>query len=278
MPQIHFRFYHPSPQLRPYVRYYWALDSSEAFSALTFPIGCPQIIFHRKSPLFIPELSSYQSPFTVSGQVNFPSHLSSVGGLDMIVTVFHPHALRHFIATPVNEFYNREISGFDLSERSLGELAVKVSDCDDELRCVTMIDRWLSARLCARQYEKRSHINNLNFRRMDIAVRNILKSPCTPAAELAGMTCLSPKQFGRLFGDYVGMNPKEYSRIVRFQKSLWYMQNAASPINYAGLSEACGYADQSHLIREFKLFSGHTPKSLMTTAIPYSDLFTNPLT
>ena len=46
-----------------YVRYYWALESDEPFSVLTFPIGCPQIIFHKKTPLYIPELHNSQSQF-----------------------------------------------------------------------------------------------------------------------------------------------------------------------------------------------------------------------
>lgn len=45
----------PKEELRPYVRYYWMLESDEPFSVLTFPTGWPQMIFHRRSPLFIPE-------------------------------------------------------------------------------------------------------------------------------------------------------------------------------------------------------------------------------
>lgn len=58
------RFYKPCSALQPYVRYYWVLKSRESFSTLTFPIGCPQIIFHKRSPLFIPELSVSQNKVT----------------------------------------------------------------------------------------------------------------------------------------------------------------------------------------------------------------------
>ncbi len=46
------KIYQPRAELRSYVRYYWALEGDEPFSVLTFPIGCPQIIFHKKSPLY----------------------------------------------------------------------------------------------------------------------------------------------------------------------------------------------------------------------------------
>ena len=58
----------PSEKLRSFVRYYWVLESNEPFSVLTFPIGCPQIIFHRKTPLYIPELDKSQSNFTIRGE------------------------------------------------------------------------------------------------------------------------------------------------------------------------------------------------------------------
>jgi len=104
------RIIQPKQELRPYVRYYWMLEDDEPFSVLTFPIGCLQIIFHRKSPLYVPELNSLQNRFTISGQVNFPSHIQSDGNLDMIVAVFYPHTIGMFIDTPPSAFYNREIS------------------------------------------------------------------------------------------------------------------------------------------------------------------------
>jgi AraC-like DNA-binding protein len=73
------------------------------------------------------------------------------------------------------------------------------------------------------------------------------------------------------------MNPKEYSRIVRFQKALWLMQHQQGKTNEADLAYTSGYADQSHLIREFKHLCGYTPLSLLEVSTPYSDLFTTPI-
>jgi len=75
----------------------------------------------------------------------------------------------------------------------------------------------------------------------------------------------------------VGINPKEYTRIVRFQKALEQMQHQSGEINQAQIAYASGYADQSHCIREFKKFSGYTPTSLLKVSNPYSDLFTSPV-
>lgn len=106
------RIYQPREELRRYVRYYWVLECDEPFSVLTFPIGCPQMIFHRRSLLFIPKLSSRQDKFTISRQVNFPAHIVSDGDAAMIVAVFYPHTIGMFIDTPPSAFYNQEISGY----------------------------------------------------------------------------------------------------------------------------------------------------------------------
>ena len=100
--------------------------------------------------------------------------------------------------------------------------------------------------------------------------------PETSVTELASVTCLSKKQFERLFNELVGANPKEYARIVRFQKSLNLLQHCSEDTNLSQLAYQCGYADQSHFIREFKQFSGYTPLSLLNVCKPYSDLFSNP--
>lgn len=271
-----FTFYRPSPQLAPYIRYYWALRLPRFSSTLTFPIGCPQIIFHRKTPFFIPELSASQPCFTISGQVNFPSHILSEGELDTIVAVFHPHALSMFIGPVLHDFYNIEISGHDLSDRQLDSLAYDVGNCEDIPACVSMIDSWLLTRLKSTQSRKYSAMKALNFRRLDAALIQIMNKPDTRMDKLFELSCLGKKQFERLFRTHIGMNPKEYSRIVRFQKALRHMQRHEHTVDYAEIVHSCGYADQSHFIREFKLFTAHTPTSLLTVTKPYSDLFSDP--
>lgn len=73
------------------------------------------------------------------------------------------------------------------------------------------------------------------------------------------------------------MNPKEYARIVRFQKSLKLMQNQTENISQTQIAYQCGYSDQSHFIREFRELSRYTPLSLIKICEPHSDLFTTPI-
>lgn len=60
------------------------------------------------------------------------------------------------------------------------------------------------------------------------------------------------------FREVVGLAPKQYQRILRFQRALRAMR-APSPAPLAAIASGCGYADQAHLSREFREFSGLTP-------------------
>lgn len=68
----------------------------------------------------------------------------------------------------------------------------------------------------------------------------------------------SRKHAIKLFKNHAGLSPKEVQKVIRFDKTLKKISQV--PIkSWAGFAYECGYADQSHLIREFKNFSGYTP-------------------
>ena len=240
------------------------LEIDEPFRVLTFPIGCPQIIFHRRSPLYIPETGQSQSRFTLSGQVNFPAHIQSYGNLEMIVAVLYPHTIGMFIDTPPSAFYNLEISGYDVENQQMAQLADRIFECHDSESAIPLMEQWLTSRIKP----------SLNIRRTGATLSTMLLNPSTQIDRLAEIACLGKKQFLRVFRECVGMNPKEYGRIARFQRALWMMQHGSR--DYADIAYSNGYSDQSHFIREFRQFSSLTPKQLVEYQPPYSDLFTNP--
>ncbi|HIR83122.1 MAG TPA: AraC family transcriptional regulator [Candidatus Cryptobacteroides pullicola] len=268
-----FKFYKPCKELQPYVRYYWVFKSSRPLNTLTFPIGCPQIIFHKRTPLYIPELRTVQSEFTISGQVNYPSHLYADGNVEMIVVVFQPYSLKAFLNLPISLLHNQELSGYDLENKNLKQLAAQIFDSEDSRSCVSIIEQWLLLQITNVQTSKTAY----DIERITAAMKRLSAMPATPVTELASTACLGKKQFERLFNELIGANPKEYARIVRFQKSLKLLQHYPEDANLAQMAYQCAYADQSHFIREFKRFSGHTPLALLNVCKPYSDLFSNPI-
>ncbi len=260
-------FHRPSERLRPFIRYYWILNANENLDVLTYPIGCPQLIFHRLNRFYIPELECKQASFSISGQVNFPARIKSEGELETIVVVFHPHAISTIFNIPVSAFYNQEIDGYSLGDKNLNSLANYILNSDTCNEAIKMIEEFLLSRL--------DETRIYNFNRMGASLRHLLIDTAISVDEMAQHACLSRKQFGRVFFNAVGMKPKEYSEVARFQKSLWMMQRGAR--SFAEIAYSCGYSDQSHFIRECRRFSGLTPTELLQKQPVYSDLFTSPV-
>jgi AraC-like DNA-binding protein len=71
-------------------------------------------------------------------------------------------------------------------------------------------------------------------------------------------TGYSPKHFISLFRDAVGLTPKHYYRVKRFTAALQTIAGGAGS-SLAETAASSGYADQSHLTREFRAFAGITP-------------------
>lgn len=69
---------------------------------------------------------------------------------------------------------------------------------------------------------------------------------------------LSRRRFIERFNAAVGLTPKRYCRLQRFQRALSAARRGA-PVNWAALAMDCGYYDQSHFTHEFREFSGLTP-------------------
>jgi AraC-like DNA-binding protein len=89
-------------------------------------------------------------------------------------------------------------------------------------------------------------------------------------ATLSEHVGLSARRFTRLFSLEVGLTPKVYARIQRFQRALGCMQQSNGS-DWTEVAQSCGYFDQSHFIRECRSLSGFTPTELAARRIGDSD-------
>jgi AraC-like DNA-binding protein len=83
-----------------------------------------------------------------------------------------------------------------------------------------------------------------------------------PIEELATQTGFTRKHLGTLFQQQVGLSPKALARIHRFRGALALLDGSAGQVPWAELAEQCGFYDQSHLINEFRRFTGFSPVEL----------------
>jgi len=87
-------------------------------------------------------------------------------------------------------------------------------------------------------------------------------APARSVSEVVEKTGLSPRRFIDVFRDEVGLTPKLYRRICRFQQLLQRIQGRQS-IDWANTAVDCGYYDQAHFIHDFRTFSGLNPTTYL---------------
>ena len=78
--------------------------------------------------------------------------------------------------------------------------------------------------------------------------------------DLSARAGISGRQLERWFLQQVGIGPKFLLRILRFQQALQAATGGARP-DWAAIAADHGYFDQAHLIRDFRKFTGHTPRA-----------------
>ena len=263
-----FRIIKPIRELAPYIRYYWILkdEAIESVSERTLPVGCIQLVFHKGKQLLLPRKETLQPKAFVCGQSFGFSDVCSTGEIAMIAVVFQPYAAKAFLRMPLGLFEGQSVSTEDIEDAELSDLAKKVEDTPEDEACIRLIELFLLHRF----YD----VSDYHLKRISAALLENNEQPQTNIARLADIACWSSKQFSRVFTEYVGTTPKGFMRIVRMQRALYKIQcNPGLPL--VQVAYECGFTDQSHMIKEFRLFSGYTPVEYLAVCAPYSDYFSN---
>jgi transcriptional regulator GlxA family with amidase domain len=77
--------------------------------------------------------------------------------------------------------------------------------------------------------------------------------------DVAAQSYISLRQLEREFTSKIGISPKQYIKIARLNEVHRLLQQSQS-LPLTKLTYQCGYADQAHFIRDFKSFTGESPK------------------
>ncbi len=260
-----FQVIQPSPLLAPYVKHYWFMTTASPVEASEriIPTGMMSLMFHRGERLFSSSDKDWQPRAFLGGQGTNYTDLTYTGAVNMICVVFRPAGAKAFFHIPLIELNNLNVSVHNLGDTQLSDLEKRLADTPDLNACILLIEQFL--------FQHLRQLATHNLKRIDAAIRSIYSGQQN-VEMLAQTACLGYKQFKRVFAEYVGANPKEYLRVVRFQKSLHILQQRPG-IPLTQLAYECGYYDQTHFIKEFKQFCGYTPTEYLAICAPYSDLF-----
>jgi AraC-like DNA-binding protein len=110
---------------------------------------------------------------------------------------------------------------------------------------------------------------------LSLSERIVLNSGNDSVEKLAYDANMSMKTFERRFTEQVGAPPKLFSRIVKFNKAI-ALKMSDHKKTWTTIAHECGYFDQMHFLRDFKLFSGKPAGVFFKDTPPISENFINP--
>jgi AraC-like DNA-binding protein len=247
----------PGPVVGKFVKCYWALEDDAPIdsSQTIVPDGRCELIINlaRSFQSWQDEQWKSQPQVFLVGQITQPLKVRPDGPARIIGVRFHPHGAGQLLGLPMNELTNSVISLDELSK----PLQLRLEELQEPgpmARKLPALDQIMFD--CA----QRTADHEL---RMAFAVATLEQSAgLVRVSELAAQIGLSSRQFERRFKHEVGISPKLFGRLQRFQRVWQAAEHQA--LNWVDTAIDCGYYDQAHLIRDFHEFAGRTPTALLT--------------
>ena len=250
-----YREIRPSPAAARLVRCYWILEDDGAGSGpqRIVPDGRPELILNLGRPYECQTPSGWnqQPQYFFMGQITGPLLLRAAGPARMIGIRFHPHTAGQVLGIPMSELTDTTTSLDDIS-RPLWREMEELADVRAPLDAIAALDRVIARRIFTHNEKLAAAVRGLQLVGGSVSI--------AAAADHAG---LSVRQFERQFLSAVGIAPKLFCRMQRFQRVFPALEEARS--GWADLAARCGYYDQAHLIRDFREFAGKPPAVLLAT-------------
>lgn len=259
----------PIKILRKYIKNYFIVETNNSIDYLPkeriYPCGYATMVFHYGSPSKFQKKNSgnYIEPnLVICGQQTNYYDLSLSGKTGMILIVFRPHGVKSFFNFPITELLNENLSLQELVNNEAVELEDKLFNAPNNRQRITHLENFLFKKLIT--YGDGFAAHNNEFERVEHAIKIIENSKGQIKAQaIAHEVCLGIKQFERTFSKYVGVNPKKFASIVRFQNII--QMNSKDKRSLSQIAFDNGYYDQSHFIHDFKSLTGLAPKAFFNS-------------
>lgn len=246
-----YREYAPGPTLAQAVECYWssaaAAPAGGSILHRVLPDGCMDLLFDLAA--------AGGDRATIVGTMTKPLLVTREGATDLFGIRFRPGGLIAFLPLTAAELTDGHIDLSVVAGRLAEELWDRLAEAEPARRAA-VAEAALLARLPASGLIDPT-IHHC-VARLE-ATRGAL-----PIARLEASTGLSGRQIERKFAHHVGLAPKTFARIVRF-RSLLSAAWTTGPRDWAGLAVDAGYADQPHLVREFRSLAGLSPNAYFAT-------------
>jgi AraC-like DNA-binding protein len=249
----------PSPVLRDFIRDYliahFRFDPEKSIPHKRYAPKPEQGItfFVRGRPSMVDPLTGegrVAPPVAIFGQQMKRCNVHLEAEFLMFRVHFQPGALFRLLNVPLYEFGEEYFDAELVLSREVRDVSERLAIAQSYIEMVGVIEAYL-VRSVARTTQKALPVDRA-------AVRLTMDPQHLSLDRLARQACLSPRQFNRKFTERMGVGPKLYGRLIRFQRA--YLLKVAHPtIAWPAVALQCGYTDYQHMVRDFKQFTNTIP-------------------
>ncbi|MBG0568275.1 AraC family transcriptional regulator [Actinoplanes aureus] len=243
----------PAPALRPYVALYSGYRQHGVTPARHRGLPSPYLtlIFTLDDPLVVaahpdPRQTPDRYDALIGGLHLGPALITHDGNQSGVQVAVHPLGCRALLGLPAGELGGLDVAAATvLGDRFVGEVRERLATAPDWPARFAALDRMLSGLL--RDGDGPDQVG--------YAFTRLLRGS-VPIADLAAEVGWSGRYLTDRFRAELGLRPKETARVARFDRT----RRALRPgLRLADVAAAHGYADQSHLVRDFQAFAGCPP-------------------
>ncbi len=267
---MEYQTFEPSQALTTLVKCYWILESPKEEvpeKQIIVPDGCIEMVFHFGDlyKQYTENGNSIIQPRCfVIGQLTKPLEIQPTGDTGIFSVRFHPNGFLPFASIPIKEMENKAISLeklFGTDGKGLEQNILKASATTERIK---LIESFLLNRLSD---------NETIDRIIKSTVETILTANGQLSVdELSRQTNINRRQIERKFSSAIGLSPKQLSKTIRLQTTLkMLLNNQFTSLTFLAYENE--YYDQAHFIKDFKEFTGYTPKEFYGNNLKMSSLF-----
>ena len=244
----------PQPPLDRVVASTWLFERRdfEDETERVLPSGRPQILFGLAEATHLHEDEEGQvlrtGPRIVEGPRTRPIRIGTRQQRRVLGVTLRPGGLAALLHRPAPEFRDR-IVDLDRHVPDADRMHEAILATDTPAEAFDQVERWLVSHFDPSLAPSRA---------IEKAIDALEQGE--PVDDVADATGLSPRRFREHFLRVVGVPPKQWALLCRFQELLRMVRQEQAP-DWASLAVACGYYDQAHMIRDFRRFAGLTPGS-----------------
>jgi AraC-like DNA-binding protein len=258
---MHDSVHRPTPPLSDFVDNLWALgDAPRHTRERIVPSGTIELVINLREDVF--RIYDADRPHDdgrrfhgaiVSGCYGESFAIDTRDHASVIGVHFRPGGAAGFLGVSPREIADTHVALGDLWGERASQLRERLCAAADHRQRFQILEEALLARMRGGDRRRRAVQASL--------VK--LEQPRIEVGEIADEFGLSRRRFIEIFSEDVGMTPKRYARVRRFQRALARATQSESP-RWAELAQKCGYFDQAHLCRDWVELTGLSPTEFLT--------------